>query len=186
MPVNGSKPDEAMIDEDKPVPRGAYNLDKLGPEAFGGGEDAIMQEPVKPKRAPPARFTQKEKIEEEKKVVNNDEIPITRKPAANMDDMPIGGAKVAETVEGQPDEDKPVPRGAYNLDNLGPEAFGGGDVVMKDPAKPKKGPPARLAQRSETKPAPVSVDDIPIGGAKTNPPPESNDGDEEKPLKRGA
>ena len=58
--------------------------------------------------------------------------------------MPIGGSKQAQPDQTQ-EEDKPLPRGAYNLDNLGPDAFGGGDAVMAEPAKPKKGPPARLA-----------------------------------------
>jgi hypothetical protein len=66
-------PDE--LEEDKPLPKGAYNLDNLGPEAFGGGGsggDVLVME-NKPKRAPPARFANKaaapkkeeQKVEEE-------------------------------------------------------------------------------------------------------------------------
>jgi len=43
--------------EDKPLKRGAYNLDNLGADAFGGDGDALMTDvQAKPKRAPPARF----------------------------------------------------------------------------------------------------------------------------------
>lgn len=44
------------LDDEKPLPRGAYNLDALGDDAFGGG--AILDE-QKPKKAPPARFANK-------------------------------------------------------------------------------------------------------------------------------
>lgn len=39
------------------------------------------------------------------------------------------------------DEEKPLPRGAYNLDALGDDAFGG-----PPPGGPKKNPPPRLAK----------------------------------------
>jgi hypothetical protein len=70
------------------------------------------------------------------------------KPAAtNYDDVPIGGGKFA-TLEEAP-VDVPLPRGTYNLDALGADAFGG-DVVMSEPAKPKKAPPARFANKNAT------------------------------------
>lgn len=59
--------------------------------------------------------------------------------------MPIGGSKPPN-----PDEEKPVGgKGGYNLDNLDESAFGGGDAVMTFENKPKKAPPARLANKGK-------------------------------------
>jgi hypothetical protein len=89
----------------------------------------------KPKKAPPARFANK---------TSTDDMPI--KPAMNMDDMPIGGSKGPTTME--EDEDKPLPKGSYDLDKLlGADAFAdpNKDVLMNDVStKPKKAPPARF------------------------------------------
>ena len=71
------------------------------------------------------------------------------KPAADkIDEKPVGGAKAPTIIDEdvQMAEEKPLPRGTYNLDALGEDAFGGGV------APPKKGPPARLANKA--KPAP--------------------------------
>ena len=58
--------------------------------------------------------------------------------------MPIGSSKISADVPmtegGDPDE-KPVPRGAYNLDALGDDAFGGPPPSSSGPKKP----PARFA-----------------------------------------
>ena len=89
----------------------------------------------KPKKAPPARFANK---------TSTDDMPI--KPAMNVDDMPIGGSKGPTAMED--DEDKPLPKGSYDLDKLlGADAFAdpNGDVLMNDVStKPKKAPPARF------------------------------------------
>ena len=46
------------------------------------------------------------------------------------------------------DEDRPIPKGAYNLDNLPADAFGGNDAFTDKVSKPiKKQPPARLANK---------------------------------------
>jgi hypothetical protein len=131
------------------LPRGAYNLDALGDDAFGGAVDS------KPKKAPPARFANKAAAAKEE-------------PKPSLDDMPIGGKKLPVEAPVEGEEDKPLPRGTYNLDALGADAFGdGGDALMNDVSvKPKKGPPARLANKAKEAPKPsVPVDDIPIGGA---------------------
>ena len=60
-----------------PIKRGAYNLDDLGADAFGG--DAIIDNEVKPKKTVAARFGQKPKVEQ-----INDDAPI--KPAKMVDD----------------------------------------------------------------------------------------------------
>jgi len=66
---------------------------------------------VKPKKAPPAKFANKPTGDQQ----SVDDVPI--RPASNFDDMPIGG-KVAAKIEGNPGdiEDKPLPKGTYNLD----------------------------------------------------------------------
>lgn len=98
-------PTQGDQEEDRPLPRGAYNLDNLGPDAFGGAgsDDVLMSEPVKPKKAPPARFAAaaKSKAEETKKPVIDEPIkdtkkeepaPVVQKKAAvNLDDKPISG-----------------------------------------------------------------------------------------------
>lgn len=69
------------------------------------------------------------------------------------------------------DEDIPVPKGSYNLDNLPPDAFGGSDPFGNDsqPLRPTKKPPAKFANKA--KPAPVTDhsnpgEDAPIKPAK--------------------
>jgi hypothetical protein len=47
--------------EDNPLPKGSYNLDDLGPEAFGGPPPGGA-----PKKAPPARFAAPKQDEEMK------------------------------------------------------------------------------------------------------------------------
>lgn len=49
--------------------------------------------------------------------------------------MPIGGggAKLAATEEGI--DDKPLPRGAYNLDALGEDAFGSSALIKDESVK---------------------------------------------------
>lgn len=145
MPIGGGKsqPPPADDGEDKPVPRGAYNLDNLGDDAFGGPP------PGGAKKGPPARLMNKAKAEEAKK------------PAAiAMDDMPIGGAKntLPPPSENGDGEDKPIPRGAYNLDSLGDDAFGGpppSSAPKKAPvAKPKPKADEDEVMKDETKPAP--------------------------------
>ncbi len=107
----------------------------------------------KPKKAPPARFAAA------KNTTQTDEIPI--KPAANLDDMPIGGGKAPVTMND--DEDKPLAKGTYDLDKLlGADAFAdpNADTLMNDaPTKPKKAPPARFAAK---KPAQTQNEDMPI------------------------
>lgn len=70
MPIGGGKPPAINPDdfEDKPVPKGAYNLDNLPADAFGDGGGALINEPAKPRKAPPARFANKQKAEETKEV----------------------------------------------------------------------------------------------------------------------
>lgn len=70
--------EDAAMEEDKPLPRGAYNLDALGDDAFGMGA-------APPKKGPPARLANKPKPKQE------EDAPI--KPVVALDDMPIGGAK---------------------------------------------------------------------------------------------
>jgi len=66
-----------------------------------------------------------------------------------FDDMPIGGGKKPPVdFDAGLDEEKSLPRGAYNLDALGDDAFGGGDMENK----PKKAPPARFANKTAAKP----------------------------------
>jgi hypothetical protein len=102
--------------------------------------DSLVMMDNKPKKAPPARFAAKPST------TSTDDIPI--KPAMNMDDMPIGGGKGAINTTMGDDEDKPIPKGTYDLDKLlGADAFAdpNGDVLMNDVStKPKKAPPARF------------------------------------------
>ena len=117
-----------------------------------------MSDNAKPKKAPPARFAQKAlSIEEEeskipkevvpvKKIVDLDDMPIGGRKIVNVDDVPIGGAKQHAEVADEL-EDKPLPRGAYNLDALGADAFGSDTLMTDDTAKPKRAPPARLGQK---------------------------------------
>jgi hypothetical protein len=99
--------------------------------------DSLVMMDNKPKIAPPARFAAKT-------TTSTDDIPI--KPAMNMDDMPIGGNKGPAAMGD--DEDKPIPKGTYDLDKLlGADAFAdpNGDVLMNDvSAKAMKAPPARF------------------------------------------
>lgn len=135
------------MEEDKPLPKGAYNLDDLGDDAFGGPPPSGV-----PKKGPPARLAAAAKPKKE--IV---EAPIHK----NIDELPIGGAG-AMPADTNLDEDKPLPKGAYNLDALGDDAFGG--PPPKSNAAPKKGPPARLANPVKKEPPPANVDDMPIGG----------------------
>lgn len=139
-----------------PLPRGAYNLDSLGADAFGDG--VVSQPPVaKPKRDPPARFANKAKPS----TVASEDQPI--KPAANLDDMPIGGAKRPLPAEEQTpnDEEKPLPRGAYNLDDLGEDAFGGPPPPKKPAGPPrltnKPKPDEEMKDETAPKPPPARV-----------------------------
>lgn len=95
----------------------------------------------KPKKGPPARFAAA------KNTTSTDDIPI--KPAVNLDDIPIGGGKPPVTMGDE--EDKPLPKGSYDLDKLlGADAFAdpNADTVMNDaPTQPKKAPPARFAAK---------------------------------------
>lgn len=43
-----------------------------------------------------------------------------------FDEQPIGGQKNTGQLNPDEFEDKPLPKGAYNLDALGADAFGGG------------------------------------------------------------
>lgn len=103
-----------------------------------------------PAKPPASLQEQPMEIKVVKKPVANDfdDMPIsTPKPAANnFDDMPIGGKPPAVQFDGDAD-DIPIPKGAYNLDNLGPDAFGG-DAVMSMDNKPKRAPPARFANKA--------------------------------------
>ena len=47
------------------------------------------------------------------------------------------------------DEDRPVPKGAYNLDDLPADAFGGNDSLSQQVSKPIKKPPARLPNKAK-------------------------------------
>lgn len=123
----------------------------MGEEAFGGvnnGDVLVVEN--KPKRAPPARFANKgakpttAKVEEEKKN-DIDEKPIIK---SSIDDVPIGGIKTNVNLDDI--EDKPLPRGTYNLDALGAEAFGDSgasndNVIVSENNKPKRAPPARFS-----------------------------------------
>jgi len=61
--------------------------------------------------------------------------------------MPIGGGGNKFSVNEQESlDDVPLKKGAYNLDNLGDDAFGGGPMTSND-NKPKKAPPARFAAK---------------------------------------
>ena len=63
--------------------------------------------------------------------------------------MPIGGGGNKFSVNEQESlDDAPLKRGAYNLDNLGDDAFGGGPMTSND-NKPKKAPPARFAAKAK-------------------------------------
>ena len=68
--------------------------------------------------------------------------PVRKAPVVAMDDMPIGGGKKAQPSEFPEDEEKPIPRGAYNLDALGDDAFGGPPPGGNPP---KKAVPSRFA-----------------------------------------
>lgn len=83
-----------------------------------------------------------------------DEVPVG-KASTDFDDIPIGGNKGGGGFGGNEMEEVPLGgggRGGYNLDALGDEAFGGpppgskgnGEIVE---SKPKRAPPARLAQK---------------------------------------
>lgn len=151
MPIGGIKPavTEADLDEDKPLPKGAYNLDALGDDAFGGPPPSSV-----PKKGPPARLAAAAKSKQE----------VIEKPVQkNIDEIPLGGAGKAPVINPD-DEDKPLPKGAYNLDALGDDAFRGPPPKSNGP--PKKGPPARLANPPKKETPSVPLDDVPIGGAK--------------------
>ena len=63
--------------------------------------------------------------------------------------MPIGGGGNKFSVNEQESlDDAPLKKGAYNLDNLGDDAFGGGPMISND-NKPKKAPPARFAAKAK-------------------------------------
>ena len=63
--------------------------------------------------------------------------------------MPIGGGGNKFSVNEQESlDDAPLKKGAYNLDNLGDDAFGGGPMTSND-NKPKKAPPARFAAKAK-------------------------------------
>ena len=63
--------------------------------------------------------------------------------------MPIGGGGNKFSVNEQESlDDAPLKKGAYNLDNLGDDAFGGGPMTSND-NKPKKDPPARFAAKAK-------------------------------------
>lgn len=47
------------------------------------------------------------------------------------------------------DEDRPIPKGAYNLDNLPADAFGGNDGFTDQVSIPIKKAPARLANKAK-------------------------------------
>lgn len=57
-----------------------------------------------------------------------------RRPAANnFDDMPIGGNKPPVSFDTNDEEDRPLPKGSYNLDALGAEAYG--EAPARNPKK---------------------------------------------------
>lgn len=63
----------------------------------------------------------------------------------SFDDQPIGGNKFNATENNDADlDDLPIKKGAYNLDNLGDDAFGGGPPNGN---KAIKAPPARFAAK---------------------------------------
>jgi len=129
--------------EDIPVPKGAYNLDNLPADAFGGG-DTFNDQPTKPAKKPPARFANKAKPTASTAEPMTDDATIKPAKAVNLDDIPIGSSKEANVPmsDANPD-DKPIPRGAYNLDALGDDAFGGPPPSSSAPKKP----PARFAAK---------------------------------------
>jgi hypothetical protein len=129
--------------EDRPIPKGAYNLDNLPADAFGGA-DNFNDQPSKPLKKPPARLANKAKVPASTSEPMTDDAPIKPAKAVNIDDMPIGGSKDVNFAmsEGDPEE-KPIPRGAYNLDALGDDAFGGPPPSSSAPKKP----PARFAAK---------------------------------------
>ena len=57
--------------------------------------------------------------------------------------MPIGGNKPQVSFDPNDTEDRPLPKGAYNLDALGADAFGGAPDT-----KPKKEVPSNLAKKA--------------------------------------
>jgi hypothetical protein len=66
--------------------------------------------------------------------------------------MPIGGGGNKFSVNEQESlDDVPLKKGAYNLDNLGDDAFGSGPMTSND-NKPKKAPPARFAAKAKPTP----------------------------------
>lgn len=85
MPIGGAKknppPEPAGDDEDRPLPKGSYNLDALGEDAFGG--------PPPAKKAPPARF--KPKDDEEMK----DEAPKAPPPKPKVEEKKAPAQKAA-------------------------------------------------------------------------------------------
>ena len=64
------------------------------------------------------------------------------------------------------DDDRPIPKKTYNLDDLPPEAFGGGEVFGDQPTKPIKKPPPKFANKAKTLPSSDPVDEAPIKPAK--------------------
>lgn len=60
-------------------------------------------------------------------VVHSKPLKVKKTAVVNQfDEQPIGGQKNTGQLNPDEFEDKPLPKGAYNLDALGADAFGGG------------------------------------------------------------
>ena len=77
-----------------------------------------------------------------------DEMPISGNKGMSNDDLPIGGGNKFAANDADGLEDAPIKKGAYNLDNLGDDAFGGGPMPSND-NKPKKILPKIAAKPKE-------------------------------------
>lgn len=76
MPIGGASQPPPMTgdDEDKPIARGTYDLDKLlGADAFADPNADLSTAKVLPKKQPPARFAAKKPADTTK---NNEDVPI--------------------------------------------------------------------------------------------------------------
>ena len=150
QPIGGTR--KVAGDQQIGSSKSGYDIDNLGADAFGEqAGDALIVMDNKPKSKPPARFAQKkqEETKKESSVLGDDDKPI--KKAVNMDDIPIPSKKQAGDTPME-DEDRPVPKGAYNLDDLPADAFGGNDAFSEQVSKPNKKPPARLANKAKPSP----------------------------------
>ena len=71
------------------------------------------------------------------------------KQVVNNEDLPIGGVGNKFSVNEQESlDDVPIKNGAYNLDNLGDDAFGGGPMTSNG-NKQIKAPLSRFAAKAK-------------------------------------